>query len=264
VTAASSWRGKRALAWLVGLLGLLDMATPVRSQVPPVAGYRDLVAEATREFSAGNFEEARTLFEQAHAAKPSARTLRGLGLTAYELRRYVQAVSELQAALADTRNPLTGEQQREVQAVITMARRYVARLTVELVPAEASLLLNGTAVKERDLALGVGDYTLTARAAGYRDASQTIALQGGQTHRLRIELVPVDLRVKAGARASDAHTAGQARDSGDGGLLSRWWFWAAAGAVVVGGVVAGVVLLDDGGSETTPADLKVQVLRSAP
>jgi hypothetical protein len=99
VTAAAWWRGKRALAWLFGLLGLLAMATPVRAQVPPVAGYRDLVAEATREFSAGNFAEARTLFEQAHAAKPSARTLRGLGLTAYELRRYVQAVSELEAAL---------------------------------------------------------------------------------------------------------------------------------------------------------------------
>ena len=75
---------------------------PVQSQVPRLAchqlvvvastaaaqaePYQDVVREGIHEFTAGNFVEARTLFERAHALKPSARTFRGLGLISYELK----------------------------------------------------------------------------------------------------------------------------------------------------------------------------------
>src|SRR5215510_11512113 len=71
--------------------------------------FDSLIGEAVREFAAENFVEARSLFERAHALEPNARTLRALGLCAFELKQYTQAASELDAALKDLRKPLTPE-----------------------------------------------------------------------------------------------------------------------------------------------------------
>jgi tetratricopeptide (TPR) repeat protein len=107
---------------------------PATSAVPPehglapatpVAGedshYRQLIAQAVEEFHASHFVEARALFERAHAISPNARTFRGLGITAFELRRYTLAVRELNAALEDLRNPLPPALREEVSTALARA-----------------------------------------------------------------------------------------------------------------------------------------------
>ena len=74
--------------------------------------------------SSGNWNEAFALFEAAHALQPNARTLRGMGITLYENRRYVEATRQLRAALADKRNPLTDELRRSTQEVLTRSEQF--------------------------------------------------------------------------------------------------------------------------------------------
>src|SRR5262245_32778468 len=90
------------------------------------AEYRSVVEEALAEFNRGNWEEAAALFERAHRLNPSARTLRGMGLTAYEARRYVDATRHLSEALTETRRPLTPAQREEVTQTLDRARRFIA------------------------------------------------------------------------------------------------------------------------------------------
>jgi tetratricopeptide (TPR) repeat protein len=58
------------------------------------------------------------------------------------------------------------------------------------------------------------------------------------------------------------------RDSGEGGLLTKWWFWTAVGVAVAGGVTATVVALGGGDEDPKPiqpgSGVIVSTLRSGP
>lgn len=184
---------------LLALAGPVSLAMAQQSAGGEPVEYARTVGEAVREFNAGNWAEARTLFEQAHALQPNARTERGLGLTSFELRHYVDAVSELQAALDDQRNALSAAQRTEVADVVARAKRYVGTIRVELAPKDALLLLDGRPVDKRELVLNVGDYELGAKAPGYKDASLKLNVEGGQTHEVKVELVRVSVSSGGGA-----------------------------------------------------------------
>ena len=71
------------------------------SAQPAPSGYRELLAEGVVEFDEGNFDRAGALFAKAHALYPNARTLRGMGLSAFEASQYAIALVHLRAALAE-------------------------------------------------------------------------------------------------------------------------------------------------------------------
>ena len=85
-----------------------------------------LIGDAVAEYDAGHFQEARALFRQAHEKPPTARTLRGIGMCSFELRDYVEATRALGASLRETRRPLTAEQKRHAEALLS-AREHVRR-----------------------------------------------------------------------------------------------------------------------------------------
>jgi len=69
--------------------------------------YRALINDAAAEYDAKHFAEARALFRRAHELEPSARTWRGMGMAAFELRDYVKSLRALEASLVDSRLPLS-------------------------------------------------------------------------------------------------------------------------------------------------------------
>jgi tetratricopeptide (TPR) repeat protein len=239
------------------LVVLLAAGAPGRAGAQARGGedeYARTIREAIAEAAAAHWEEARALFERAHALEPSARTLRGLGIAAFELRHYVQSLRELEAALAERRNPLTPAQRQEVNDAIARARRYVGTVTVLVKPADAKLYLDGAEISRRELQLDVGDYRLTARADGYRDAERRVRVAGGQAQRVAIELARADLSVSdsaAGAAqpAGDAFAQGAPEPRDDANLLEQWWFWTAVGVVAVGGAATAIVLTREDAAE---------------
>jgi tetratricopeptide (TPR) repeat protein len=157
------------------------------------ATYRDLVDQALGEFKRKNWPEARSLFAQAHALNPNARTLRGLGVVSFEMREYVSAIVYLEQALAESRQALTDTQRGECQGLVTRARTYVGGFTPVLSPADATLVVDG-APPLRDasggLLLAFGEHVLTLSAPGYQTSTRRLQVQGGERTELRMELAP--------------------------------------------------------------------------
>ena len=240
--------------WGAVVLVCLAGAAQLHAQAAPATeGYDDIVREAVREFDAGNYVEARTLFQRAHAQKPSARTLRGLGICSYELKHYLQAVNELDAALADTRHPLTVEQHDEVSRTVEKARRFVGKLVLDVAPRNATVVVDGNPLASLELALEAGVHTLTASAARVRGSEQKFTLEGGQTLRSSVKLLPLDLQPEhkangdRSARSAGATGALSERDARDQpGLPSKWWFWTVAGVVVAGAAVGTAFAVSSG------------------
>lgn len=244
------------VAWVVCAVAVVSCSAEAQSQ----STYNDLIRGALAEFEAHNYAEARALFERAHALQPSARTLRGLGVTAFELKRYVEAVHELEAALVDKRKPLTEAQRKEVPDLIARARHFVGKVTLEATPEDASVVVDGEPSASRELMLDLGAHQVLVQAPGYRDVELKVVIDGGEDTIKRVELSRLNLEVTPETTAAaPAHDQGtelarsdhdQVEDSG-GSIFGKWWFWTAAGVVITGAAIGTALALSggDGGSQ---------------
>jgi hypothetical protein len=178
-----------ARAWLGAVL-LWSLAALARAEP---ADYATLVNRAVVEFRAGAWEEARALFRAAHQREPSARTLRGLALTAFELHRYVDCIVELEGALAHAVRPLDEAQRAEAEGLLLRAREFVARFTVTTEPEGAEILVDGAPTVQREGArlLDPGLHTLTVQAPGFQPREQQLRVAAGEARTLRVVLVPM-------------------------------------------------------------------------
>lgn len=225
-------------------------------------GYLQVIRNAVVEFDSGNWAEARVLFEQAHTLRPSARTLRGMGMTSFEMKEYVRAERELNASLVDLRSPLAEAQRHEVLALLLRLERYIGKLIVRTQPADANptITLDGGRV-ESETKLNLGRHELSVQAPGYRPVNRTVSVEGGKTQTLELTLTPLDMGalspgygppgdpVPAMPIVPPIDTADDSRDS-RGGVFKQWWFWTIVGVVAVGGATAAIVLTSK--SETQP------------
>src|SRR5262245_28844317 len=104
---------------------------PTRAQA---SEYDDLVLRALTAYDAGRWDEARGLFERAHAIDPTARTLRTIGMAAFNQGDLIAALQNLEGALVDPRKPLTDDQRAHVLGLIDRANRQVGRYRLRLQP----------------------------------------------------------------------------------------------------------------------------------
>jgi hypothetical protein len=158
------------------------------------AAYRRIVDDAVREFSAEHWEEARALFKRAHELSPSARTLRGMGMTAFELRMYVQSLRELDAALKDTHKPLPPEMRAQVEQLVAKARSFVGRVQLLSEPPDATLLIDGKEPQfESDgmVLLDVGTHVVSATLDGHKSTNLRISVEGGGQQMVRVPMEPL-------------------------------------------------------------------------
>jgi tetratricopeptide (TPR) repeat protein len=200
------------------------------------------------EFDAGRWNEARALFVRAHELWPSARSLRTLGMTAYELRNYAQALTELQAALDDPRRALDPDERAQVSVLIEQTRAFVGRYRVRLSPADAALMVDNAPRAlgpEGVLVLEVGTHELVARAEGREPMRRRLDVQGREDAEIELTLAPTaDAQVAAPATPSVLTPEPSAEPKAEGG--SRLWTWIVGGtAVALGATSAGLWLASE-------------------
>jgi len=175
------------------------LAEPPREPSAPEAlepehpEYKQAVDAAIEEYGRGHFEEARSLFERAHAIEPSARTFRGLGMVEFELRHYARAVALLEASLASKRKPLPADQRVAVDDLLARSRQFVARYTLAVHPEAPGLQfeLDGQPLEldaERRLTLAAGEHVLRVSAPDRLPRELRIDAKGGEQRTLHIEL----------------------------------------------------------------------------
>jgi hypothetical protein len=221
---ASCWALAACVASSAALAGS-GRAVAQEAQAADSSEYTRTIEQAVEQFRAREFDHARELFQAAHKLQPSARTLRGVGLTDFESGRYAIAIAELTAALTETRKPLEAQQRIEVQAVIAHASGFVGTLEVAVTPKEATLSVDGVPATGESFQLDAGDHTLRASAPGYIEAERNV-------HVLPADLTRMDLALEPVASASYPVAT---TTSGDSTQLTAAW--------IVGGIgVAGVIV----------------------
>jgi tetratricopeptide (TPR) repeat protein len=174
----------------------LALTAPAEAQrARPDAEYQRLVREAVVEFDAGRFAEARALFQRAHDLSPNARTLRGIGMAAFEMRAYADAYRALQGALDDTERPLTRRQRRDVEDLLERTSSFLGRYRFETDPADAEVEVDLRPLRrESDGAtlLDVGEHSLTATAEGHLPISQRFTVEGYEVRTIVLRLPPAE------------------------------------------------------------------------
>ena len=256
-----------SIAWCVPLnaahatppQSVTERDQPVAASVEPSASdeptpavqaeYRSLVEKAVGEFGAGRWAEARALFLRGHQLWPSARTFRSLGMTSFELRTYARALSELQAAIADPRRPLSSEQQAQVASLIEQTRTFVGVYHVSVSPAGTKLVVDGaprTIESDGLLVLDVGTHKLSAATDGYEALHLSLDVQGHEDQVLALDLHPITAAPMAAASPMPAQfipTRKESRIPREEERAGRVWTWVAGGAAVALGVASEVLWL---------------------
>ncbi len=235
-------------------------ATPAAAAPPaPVAAteYDALVLRALAAYDAGRWDEARDLFERAHAIDPTARTLRTIGMSAFNQADYVGALQHLEAALVDPRRPLTDEQRAHVLGLIDRASRQVGRYRVRLSPSSASLLVDGAApalLSEDEFVLVPGRHVLRATALGHRPLERKLEVHGQEREKLELALEPEGSATQpssATGQASSAALAAGTHDDSSRTTLAIVSFSIGGAALLASGITLALALsdkaeLDDG------------------
>ncbi|HEY2734938.1 MAG TPA: hypothetical protein VGI70_13175, partial [Polyangiales bacterium] len=236
------------ICWLAGawLLAAPALAQAPGKDAPAAANeaaahdapsdYPAIIERALSAFEAQRLEEARDLFERAHALQPSARTLRGLGMTAFAQNRYTIAKPELEAALIDLRKPLTQAQRDEVTEFLSWMRSNLGTLHLQLEPAYAIALVDSQAINAGTNLLELGEHQLEVRATGYEGREQKFEIAPDKTLSLNVRLSPsleappvAPPLMAAVSTQSSAMPTDDAmpRDAGSESVFGRWWFWTA-------------------------------------
>jgi hypothetical protein len=189
--------------------------------------------------------EAREHFARAHALFPNARTLRGLGMTEFELKGYVAATQYLERALASVTKPLEGLLRDETAKLLASARQYVGTLRLSVNPPTTHVTIDGVAVEldeENSVRLAVGDHLVELRAEGRLPERRAIQTRGEQLLELRVHLATLDAKTVADAPPKSAPLAPEQTPSHPTPVYKKWWLWTTVGVVAVGGAVAAILL----------------------
>jgi hypothetical protein len=238
---------------LAALLGTGALASSVAAQSGRARGgqnapnggdkesseYRQLVQQALDEFQRGNWDEAAGLFAQAHRLSPSARTLRGMGLAAFEGRRYVDALRDLRAALESTVNPLTAEQRAEVTETVSRAEHYVVQLELTVEPSSAEVRINGAIQPDQEgprvLTVDPGMLELRASAPGYEPEVRQVRMVSGVPQQVALRLSPLSEGSAAGISIGGRPPSGEQRRHGP---PYQTLAWLSVGLSAAGGIAA--------------------------
>jgi tetratricopeptide (TPR) repeat protein len=243
------------------------MAEPQTEAPTADVRYEALIDRALAEFDARRFTEARSLFEEAHALQPTARTLRGLGLTAFEQRRYDLAHRELQAAMGSTLRPLTPVQRVEIGELLAWMETNLGTLELSLSPPNAAALVDDHEHGPGRVLLDPGEHRLLVRAEGYRSEARAFTLELDRPLALRVELQrAVEAVAAPPARLPSGPPPDEPREGSSSSIFERWWFWTAVGVIVVGGVATALALTLDSEPDYEPGGVGgvVRTLRVRP
>lgn len=202
--------------------------------------YRKAIKYGVAEYDAQRFEEALGYFRRAHQLYPNARTLRGIGMTAFELRDYVTAVRNLTAAIDDARKPLSAAQRKETQDLIDRCQNFIGVYRLVVSPPGAQVTIDGQAPElqpDGTVMLGLGTHPVEGRAKGHNARKLSVQVRGGERQELVVSLDPVSTVAPAvpvaASRRSEPVITVPARPSAIDNKPAKVWLWTGGSLAVL-------------------------------
>lgn len=170
------------------------LASPALAQDD--ARYEELRAKGADAFSAGRFEEAATLFQQAFEASPKGNLLYNIGLCYEKAGNNAQAVAFYERfTAAMPGSPKRPAVQQRIAELRGSLQSNMVKVTVETRPEGAVIFVDekakgamGTAPLDFDLL--PGEYLVIAELKGHEPATQRVVLKEGASESITLTLVP--------------------------------------------------------------------------
>jgi hypothetical protein len=156
--------------------------------------------EADRHFKSGvalfketKYAEALAEFERAYEIAPHPLVLYNIAGCHRLLSHYAEAVAYYKRFLADGKGVVAAERLASAQSELDAILILVARVTVTVAPADATLSVDGITLDspEMPLILPPGEHRLLAHSTGRRDAGRTVRVASGDL--LTVDLATTDL-----------------------------------------------------------------------
>lgn len=257
IRGRSSWMGRSSQRWLLFLLaiamGLSGSETQAQRKAPS-SEYQQLIDRGLAAYQAQRPAEARSLFAQAHALQPGARTLRALGIADLALDNFTMAKEELEASLSERTSPLSESQRAEVRDLLRWMQSNLGTLHLSFTPLHAEAKIDGRTVKQPALLLAPEEHRLTISAQGFMPHERRFTVTIDRPMRLSVSLeraptklapmaseavAPAPVQVAERAAAHSEATSVGAKSGPAQHDDAKLWPW-------IGG--AGAVLLAAGGT----------------
>lgn len=184
-------RGLRSAAVLAAVLGVAwpAAAAPAEGDRARLPALLRAGADAARKEDWKGCVDA---LHDALAIEDAARTAGDLGLCEEQAGRFGDAFNHLARALAAaTPDMRRAEPWKTYQASVLRLSAQVALVTLTVDPTDALVLVDGRPIGKADgrtIALGYGEHTVVARAAGYEDARETRVVTPAGTPNIHLTL----------------------------------------------------------------------------
>jgi tetratricopeptide (TPR) repeat protein len=158
----------------------------------------------------GDYAGALTKLEAAYRQSSDPRLLWNMAAAEKNLRHYAKVLGLLDRYLKADPKLVTAEDRNQALALLDVARGFVASVSVTVVPAGASVEIDGVEVGKAPLAepaqVDFGQRTLRVSKPGYVTKTETLLLEGGKgkvvSVRLEEEVHEGDLRVVTDPKTS--------------------------------------------------------------
>ncbi len=162
-------------------------------------------------FEAKNFEGALVEFDRAYQESKDARLLFNMAIAERELKRYSRAVAKLNQELKEGADTLSDDEKKTAEEVLAGLKEFTAPLTVVVNEPDATISIDGTDAGKSPLAgpltTDVGERTVTAKKAGFLDATQKVNVSGGVAAKVDLKLEPSVKNGKLSVKALGAPTS---------------------------------------------------------
>lgn len=154
------------------------------------AEYDTLTKKGVVEFELQHWDEAKVHFTRAHALLANARTLRALGLIAFEQRSYVAARELLTQALDSRCRALTQTMRDDAGKLLADARSFVSDLKLLGLPPGAAVRIDDTLVQVPPSAvvqLDPGTHEIRVQSPGQAPQTRSVRASSGEPVTLELE-----------------------------------------------------------------------------
>ncbi len=183
----------RPLPWISAAVALIAaLAVPAAAQDDDArTRARGMYEQAQRLWSGRPplREQATALWERSYRTHAAWQTLARLAEAYRQMDRPAEALERLEQIVSAHGSELRRTDRRRVDGEIARLRRQIARLVVDVEPADATLRV-GTRPLEAgaEVRLAAGEHVVVASREGYRQRAERVTLAGGEERRLRLEL----------------------------------------------------------------------------
>jgi hypothetical protein len=183
---------EEVMKYLHALLLAAFLITPTIASTQGKKEAKKRFSKGVELFKKGDNEGALVEFKAAYNAQPHFKVRYNIGMTLYNLNRYVEAEEELKAYITEGGDDVPQDKKTTVQSILYEIASYIGSVSLNCDVDGAQVFVDGEYVATLPLSqpfkLDVGEHIIEVKAEGYSDYSEKVSMPGAKDITVHAEL----------------------------------------------------------------------------